>query len=88
MQRIVARVEASANEYRYIGCRRDLTTRNAPKLLSGCVLPKQCHTERRIKILEDASGGGPHVLHEGQRQPTPSCSCHTGAYWLMSSLRQ
>ena len=67
VERIVARVEAGADgpDTRFVVT--NLTTRNARRLYEDVY----CRRSGREPhpILEDASGGGPHVLHEGQRQP-------------------
>ena len=39
------------------------------------------------QVLEDPSGGGSHVLLQGDSQPVFGCSCMRGAYWLMWGLR-
>ena len=64
VERIIARVEIGADgpDTRFVVT--NLTTRNARRLYEDIYCRRG-----QAENLEDASGGGPHVLHEGQRQP-------------------
>src|SRR5208283_456380 len=53
---------------RYALCRHQSDHPQRAQALRGRVLPTRSGREPH-QILEDASGGGPHVLHEGQREP-------------------
>src|SRR5580692_961589 len=49
--------------------RHQSATTQRPSALRGRVLPARPGREPH-QILEDPPGGGPHVMHQGQRQPT------------------
>src|SRR5271166_544764 len=51
--------------------RHQLTKAQRPRAVRRPLLPARPRRKSH-QILEDASGGGSHVLHEGDRQPVPS----------------
>src|SRR5271167_2647241 len=51
--------------------RHQLTKAQRPRAVRRPLLPARPRRKSH-QVLEDASGGGPHVLHEGDRQPVPS----------------
>ena len=67
VERVIARVEVGAEgpDTRFVVT--NLKKRNARALYEDIVLPAR-PGRKSHQILENASGGGPHLLHEGHRQ--------------------
>ena len=75
VERIIARVEAGAEgpDTRFVVT--NLSKRNARAALRGCLLPAR-PGRKPYQVLEDPSGGGSHVLLQGDSQPVsavPAC---------------
>ena len=70
VERIIARVEVGEEgpDTRFVVT--NLRQRNAARALRRRLLPAR-PSRKPHQILEDASGGGSHVLHEGDRQSVP-----------------
>ena len=69
VERIIARVEAGADgtDTRFIAT--NLDTRNARVLYEDVYWQPAWPGRKSHQILEDASGGGPHLLHQSHGQP-------------------
>ena len=87
VERIIARVEVGEEgpDTRFVVT--NLNQRNARGLYEDVYLPTQ-PAENHSQSLEDAPGGGPHVLHEGNKANQFRLFLHAGAYWLMWGLRR
>ena len=65
----------------------NLSKRNtAARALRGCLLPAR-PGRKPYQVLEDPSGGGSHVLLQGDSQPVSAVPACGLAYWLMWGLR-
>ena len=71
VERIIARVEVGAEgpDTRFVVT--NLETPQRPCPLRGCLLPAR-PGRKSHQIVEDASGGRPHLLHDGHGQPVPA----------------